>query len=147
MGIKRLDELTAGMTLASDLMASDGRLLFKAGCELEDRHIALLKRVGVDEIDVAAGAGDLSEEQLHAIEEYVRDFFLYVDPDFEPAIEVALALATEPLEKVLDLGRGPAPSASPCCACSRSPPRSSSTGKPRSHWCAISRRHAGSPIG
>ncbi len=88
MGIKRLDELTAGMVLASDLIASDGRLLFKSGTELEDRHIALLERVGVSEADVAAGAGDLSEEQLHEIEEYVRDFFLYVNPDFEPAIEL-----------------------------------------------------------
>lgn len=88
MGIKRLDELTAGMVLASDLIASDGRLLFKSGTELEERHLALLERVGVTEADVAAGAGDLSEEQLHEIEEYVRDFFLYVNPDFEPAIEL-----------------------------------------------------------
>lgn len=88
MGIKRLDELTAGMVLASDLIASDGRLLFKSGTELEERHIALLGRVGVSDVDVEAGAGDLSEEQIHAIEEYVRDFFLYVNPDFEPAIEL-----------------------------------------------------------
>lgn len=88
MGMKHLDELTAGMTLASDLIASDGRLLFKSGTELEDRHLTLLKRVGVDEVDVEAGASDLSDDQIREIEEYVRDFFLYVDPDFAPAIQL-----------------------------------------------------------
>ncbi len=88
MGMKHLDELTAGMTLASDLIASDGRLLFKSGTELEDRHLTLLKRVGVTEVDVEAGTGDLSDDQIREIEEYVRDFFLYVDPDFAPAIQL-----------------------------------------------------------
>ncbi len=86
--MKHLDELTAGMTLASDLIASDGRLLFKSGTELEDRHLTLLKRVGVTEVDVEAGTGDLSDDQIREIEEYVRDFFLYVDPDFAPAIQL-----------------------------------------------------------
>ena len=88
MGIKRLDELTAGMVLASDLKASDGRLLFKAGTELEERHIELLKRVGVAEADVEAGASDLSDEMVRDIEDYVRDFFLYVDPEFEPSVQM-----------------------------------------------------------
>ena len=88
MGIKQLDDIATGMVLASDLKASDGRLLFKAGCELEERHIELLKRVGVDEVDVEAGAGELCDETLREIEDYVRDFFLYVDPDFEPAQEM-----------------------------------------------------------
>ena len=88
MGIKRLDELTAGMVLASDLKASDGRLLFKADTELEERHIELLKRVGVAEADVKADAGDLSDETVRDIEDYVRDFFLYVDPEFEPSLQM-----------------------------------------------------------
>lgn len=85
MAIKRLDELAAGMTLASDLKAGDGRLLFKAGTELQGRHIELIGRVGVEAVDVN---DTLSEEQLSEIEEYVREFFLYVDPDFEPTIEI-----------------------------------------------------------
>ncbi len=88
MGIKRLDELTAGTVLASDLKASDGRLLFKADTELEERHIELLKRVGVAEADVKADAGDLSDETVRDIEDYVRDFFLYVDPEFEPSLQM-----------------------------------------------------------
>lgn len=88
MGIKRLEELTAGMVLASDLKASDGRLLFKSGAELEDRHLELLKRVGVKEADVKADASDLDDTALRDIEDYVRDFFLYVNPDFPPAMEL-----------------------------------------------------------
>jgi HD-like signal output (HDOD) protein len=95
LGIKCFDELTAGMVLASDLKASDGRLLFKAGTEIEERHIELLKRVGVAEVDVEAGVCELSDGMLLEIEDYVRDFFLYVNPDSEPVVEmfrISLAL-------------------------------------------------------
>ncbi|BDQ37906.1 phosphohydrolase [Pseudodesulfovibrio nedwellii] len=88
MGITRLDELKAGMVLATDLVASDGRLLFKSGTKLEDRHLEQLKRVGVDEADVELDPNDLSKEKLQEVEDYVRDFFLYVNPDFKPTIEM-----------------------------------------------------------
>jgi len=76
------------MVLATDLVASDGRLLFKSGTKLEDRHLELLRRVGVDEADVALDPNGLSKETLQEIEDYVRDFFLYVNPDFKPTIEM-----------------------------------------------------------
>ncbi|QGY39600.1 HDOD domain-containing protein [Pseudodesulfovibrio cashew] len=88
MAIKPLSELTPGMALASDLRAEDGRLLFTAGTELEERHLALLDRVGVAEVDVTEEEASLSDETLRDIEDYVRDFFLYVNPDFSPAIEL-----------------------------------------------------------
>lgn len=95
MSIKQLDELGSGMVLATDLKADDGRLLFKAGCELEERHIELLKRMGVGEVDVQANIDSLDEEALLRIEDYVRDFFLYVNPDFalsQSMFRVALEL-------------------------------------------------------
>ncbi|CCH49531.1 HDOD domain-containing protein [Pseudodesulfovibrio piezophilus] len=88
MGIKRLEELAAGMVLASDLKAEDGRLLFKSGTELEDRHLELLRRVGATQAEVEEDLGPLDEETLRDIEDYVRDFFLYVNPDFPPAVEL-----------------------------------------------------------
>ncbi|MGE4194056.1 MAG: HDOD domain-containing protein [Pseudodesulfovibrio sp.] len=88
MGIKGFDELKAGMVLASDLVSKDGRLLFKGGTELEERHLALLKRVGVNQADVEAGLDELSEDTLREIEEYVREFFLYANPDSAPVIEM-----------------------------------------------------------
>ena len=88
MGTKSLDELKTGMVLSSDLKSSDGRLLFRAGTELEERHVELLKRVGVAEAEVEEERCELSEGLLRDIEDYVRDFFLYVNPDFEPAIQM-----------------------------------------------------------
>lgn len=88
MPIKPLSELTPGMVLALDLKGEDGRLLFTAGTELEERHLSLLNRFGVAEADVVAEEVSLSEETLRDIEDYVRDFFLYVNPDFPPAIEL-----------------------------------------------------------
>lgn len=88
MSILSLEELKAGMVLASDLIASDGRMLFKSGTELEDRHLVLLKRIGVTQADVEPSLDSLDEETLMAVEDYVRDFFLYVNPDFEPSIHM-----------------------------------------------------------
>ncbi|NDV20903.1 HDOD domain-containing protein [Pseudodesulfovibrio sp. JC047] len=84
MGIIRLDDLKAGMVLSTDLVTADGRLLFASGTSLEDRHLELLRRVGVDAADVVVDAPALSAEILREIESYVRDFFLYVNPDFKP---------------------------------------------------------------
>ncbi|BCS88957.1 HDOD domain-containing protein [Pseudodesulfovibrio sediminis] len=88
MGMVHFDDLKAGMILASDLKASDGRLLFTAGTELQDRHLTLLERVGIKQADVEAEQLELDEKTLQEIEDYVRDFYLYVNPDFEPAIKM-----------------------------------------------------------
>jgi HD-like signal output (HDOD) protein len=74
------------MVLAGDLKSEDGRLLFRSGTELEERHIALLERVGVSGAEVEPAPGQLSPETLRDIEDYVRDFFLYANPDSEPVI-------------------------------------------------------------
>ncbi|WP_419786077.1 HDOD domain-containing protein [Pseudodesulfovibrio sp.] len=87
MGIKRLDALAEGMVLASDLKGPDGRLLFKAGTALSVRHAEVLARMGVTEVDIREDV-TFSEEQLREIEDYVRDFFLYSNPDFAPTIEM-----------------------------------------------------------
>lgn len=88
MSTKRMDELKAGMILASDLVARDGRLLFKGGTELSDRQLELLRRMGVAEADVTPDLSDLTEDDLLAIEDYVREFFLYVNPDHPAVIEM-----------------------------------------------------------
>ncbi|MBG0791862.1 MAG: HDOD domain-containing protein [Desulfovibrionaceae bacterium] len=88
MSILSLEELKAGMVLASDLVASDGRMLFRAGTALNERHLELLERVGVARADVETPATDLDAETLLAVEGYVRDFFLYVNPDFDPCIHM-----------------------------------------------------------
>jgi len=88
VGMKRIDELKPGMVLAADLVAENGRLLFAGGTELADNHLRLLERVGIAEADVAPDLSDLTEEDLLAVEDYVREFFLYVNPDHPAVIEM-----------------------------------------------------------
>ncbi|OIQ49818.1 HDOD domain protein [Pseudodesulfovibrio hydrargyri] len=88
MATKHIDELKPGMVLASDLVAKDGRLLFKSGTELAENQLQLLKRVGIPEADVQPDLADLTEDDLLAIEDYVREFFLYVNPDHPAVIEM-----------------------------------------------------------
>ena len=88
MGTKRIDELKPGMVLASDLIAKDGRLLFKGGTELAENQLQLLQRLGVAEADVEPDLSDLTEDDLLAVEDYVREFFLYVNPDHPAVIEM-----------------------------------------------------------
>ncbi|WP_243547400.1 HDOD domain-containing protein [Pseudodesulfovibrio tunisiensis] len=83
-----LDDLNAGMVLATDLKSGDGRLLFTAGTRLEERHIGLLRRMSVSAVDVRPDLGELSEHARRAIEDYVRDFFLYVNPDHDAVMEM-----------------------------------------------------------
>ena len=93
------------MILASDLKASDGRLLFKAGTPVQARHVELLARMGVEEADVVESV-ELTGEQLRGIEDYVRYFFLYTNPDFEPTIEmfhIALDQVAEAVVRGWDL--------------------------------------------
>ncbi|MEF2230833.1 MAG: HDOD domain-containing protein [Pseudodesulfovibrio sp.] len=87
MGTKRLNELAEGMVLATDLKTSDGRLLFKAGTPIQARHVELLGRMGVEAADVVETV-ELTAGQLREIEDYVRYFFLYTNPDFAPTIEM-----------------------------------------------------------
>ena len=94
MSKKHIDDLTAGMVLSADLKTGDGRLLCKSGTVLEDRHLALLRRTGIEEVEVKAADFQLDEKTLIQIEEYVRDFFLYVDPD-HPAVVTMFHIALE----------------------------------------------------
>lgn len=84
----RVDELQSGMVLSCDLKTADGRLLLPSGLELEERHIQMLTRMGFEEVDVSPPRVDLDEDTIRTIEEYVRDFYLYVNPDHRPMIEL-----------------------------------------------------------
>ncbi|ADU61075.1 MAG: HDOD domain-containing protein [Pseudodesulfovibrio sp.] len=102
MALTPLDQLTAGMVLSGDLKSADGRLLFRSGTPLEARHIELLRRVGVSGAEVEPPASELPPETLREIEEYVRGFFLYANPDSAPVIamfRMALEMTGEAVSK------------------------------------------------
>jgi len=90
------------MVLSGDLKSADGRLLFRSGTPLEARHIELLRRVGVSGAEVEPPASELPPETLREIEEYVRGFFLYANPDSAPVIamfRMALEMTGEAVSK------------------------------------------------
>lgn len=84
----RVDDLKTGMVLSCDLKTDDGRLLLPCGVELEEKHLQLLHRLGFDEVEVEAAQAELDEETLLEIEDYVRDYFLYSDPDHPAVMEL-----------------------------------------------------------
>lgn len=84
----RIDELQSGMVLACDLKTSDGRMLLPKGLELSDRHIRMLVRAGIEDVEIQAPKVELDADTVRALEEYVRDFYLYVNPDHTPMLEL-----------------------------------------------------------
>jgi len=90
----RTDEIKTGMILSCDLRSRDGRLLLPCGMELEEKHIQLLDRMGVEEVDVVGPSVELDNGALQDIEDYVRDYFLYSNPD-HPAVMELFRIALE----------------------------------------------------
>lgn len=84
----RINELQSGMVLSCDLKTSDGRMLLPRGLELTDRHIQMLVRAGIEDVEVDAPKAELNADMVRALEEYVRDFYLYVNPDHAPMLEL-----------------------------------------------------------
>lgn len=76
------------MVLSCDLKTSDGRMLLPRGLELTDRHIQMLVRAGIEDVEVDAPKAELNADMVRALEEYVRDFYLYVNPDHAPMLEL-----------------------------------------------------------
>jgi HD-like signal output (HDOD) protein len=73
-----------------------------SGTSLEARHIELLRRVGVAGAEVEPPVSELPPETLREIEEYVRGFFLYANPDSAPVIamfRLALEMTGEAVSK------------------------------------------------
>lgn len=61
MGTILINDLQAGMVLASDLKGSGGRMLLPAGVELQDIHLKTLKAWGITEVAIQ-GDAEVAEE-------------------------------------------------------------------------------------
>ncbi len=86
----KLDDIRPAMVLACDLNAPNGRLLLPAGAELNESHLAMLRRVGVVEVEVKVS---VSQEEMELAAKYVRKFFMFVDHD-DPVMNMLFELAT-----------------------------------------------------
>jgi HD-like signal output (HDOD) protein len=102
MGIVQIDDLSAGMVLASDLKGSGGRMLLPEGVELQENHLKTLRAWGIVEVDVVvdeaeiatAAALTLDQQSLDQAREYVAPFFARTDSE-HPAISQLLQIATQ----------------------------------------------------
>ncbi|MBF0481746.1 MAG: HDOD domain-containing protein [Desulfovibrionaceae bacterium] len=94
MPMTRIDDCATGMILDADLIGEGGRVLLPAGACLSDSLLAALKGRGVGEISIRGQAEDsarveeFSEKILIQSEEYVRNFFMFLDLNQEAAFEL-----------------------------------------------------------
>ncbi len=92
MGKVAIDNLVPGMRLSSDLRDRNGRLLLKAGTELTDRCLHLLRTWGAVEAEIEGsdedGTGapvEVDPQLLASIEKKIAPLFRGNNPD-HPAI-------------------------------------------------------------
>ncbi len=88
MGRLNLDEIQPGMVLAADVLDRNARILLKAGLEITDKHLKVLKQWGVTDADIkdkdraeitAAAVQHLDPEVLAKAEEYFSTLFRHTD--------------------------------------------------------------------
>ena len=101
----RTNTLTPGMVLVEDIEDRYGYTLLGRGTRLDQTHITLLAKLGVKTVD-AVGADDEAAKTLAASDpavEYVRNFFVYCDPD-DPAVVALFRIAAARTQRALDQG-------------------------------------------
>ncbi len=88
MGKLNFDQLRPGMVLAGDVLDRNSRVLLKAGLELTERHLTILRQWGVTEADVqgvdrgevyAQECLELDQDLLAQAEMSYRDLFRHCD--------------------------------------------------------------------
>jgi len=91
MVTKGINELKPGVVVTADVVSKDGRVLLACGGKVEPWHINLFKGLGV--VSVEAGESQ-DDARLKDASDYVRDYFVFVNPDF-PVVTELYAFATE----------------------------------------------------
>jgi hypothetical protein len=67
-----INNLTPGMLLGADVRDRSGRLLLKAGTELDDRNIHILRTWGVAEVEIAGADEGGTDAKVSDIVDPVR---------------------------------------------------------------------------
>ena len=63
MGLVAVADLEPGMVVAKDVKDQGGRIMLRAGNEISEKHLGILKKWGIHDVDVE-GHGE--EERLRA---------------------------------------------------------------------------------
>ncbi len=58
MGALNLEEIKPGMILAGDVRDRNGLILLTSGCEINEKHLRILKMWGVVEVDIQGVSRD-----------------------------------------------------------------------------------------
>ncbi len=81
--------LQPGMILAKKVTGAGDALVLDAGTVLTWEHVDLLQTIGIEAVFVRYAAGtDTREQAARQVQEYVRNFFIFVDPDHEAFSEL-----------------------------------------------------------
>jgi hypothetical protein len=99
MGKISFETLKPGMKLASDVIERSGRVLLRAGTEITEKHLDILRKWGVTEVDALGVSADSPGQELEAMdpellveaEMKARRLFRHTDPD-HPAVGELLRL-------------------------------------------------------
>lgn len=88
MGRLNIDQIDAGMILATDVLDRNGRILLKEGLEITQKHLTILKQWGVTDADIAGVnqeeahskiADGFDQDLLHTIEAKYQEVFCHTD--------------------------------------------------------------------
>ena len=94
-----IEHIEPGMVLAKNVVGLDGSVVLESGVVLGPEHMETLLELGAAAVYVKPGPGmDPKAINMARIENHVRRFFSYVDPDnpvFEEMFQVSLRRCTE----------------------------------------------------
>ena len=101
MGKILLEALKPGMNLAGDVIERSGRVLLRAGTEITDKHLDILRKWGVTEVDTVGAMPEVSPTDLEPAdpvtlresEDIAQKLFRHADRE-HPAIRELLRLCT-----------------------------------------------------
>ncbi len=103
MSMVSAENLVPGMVLAADVRDRNGRLLLKAGVELTDKHLHILRTWGTVEADIIGAdenpentprASAIAPELRAAIEKEITPLFRHADLG-QPAMKELLRIRIE----------------------------------------------------
>lgn len=113
MAIIYIDNLQAGMVLASDLKGIGGRMLLPAEMALQEAHLKTLRAWGVTEVDIRDSSQEQAEipaeamasgEALALSRDFLQPFFALANLD-HPAMSELFRVVTERIAGQLAAGR------------------------------------------
>jgi hypothetical protein len=92
-----IDNLVAGMTVASDVLDRSGRLLLGAGVQLGDKQLRICKAWGILEVDIVGSDTDtanttpeesIKPERLQELEAELMPLFRNTNLSYPPMAEL-----------------------------------------------------------